>query len=66
MDSFTLSPHAENPLWRTPIRPDVFHMAEQARILTIPGSEVEDRQYELNVIGLAMSTGMSISGFFVM
>ncbi len=32
-------------------------MAEQARILSIPGSEVEDRQYELNVSGLAMSSG---------
>ncbi|KAK3912926.1 Vacuolar protein sorting-associated protein 13B [Frankliniella fusca] len=57
VDSVTLSPHAENPLSRSPIRPDVFHMAEQARILSIPGSEVEDRQYELNVSGLAMSSG---------
>ncbi|KAJ1522739.1 hypothetical protein ONE63_001898 [Megalurothrips usitatus] len=57
VDSVTLSPHAENPLTRPPIRPDVFHMAEQARILSIPGSEVEDRQYELNITGLAMSTG---------
>ena len=58
LDSVTLAPHAENPLWRSPIRPDVFHMAEQARILSIPGSEVEDRQYELNIIGFSISTGM--------
>lgn len=57
VDSVTLLPHAENTLSRPPIRPDVFHMAEQARILSIPGSEVEDRQYELNICGLALSSG---------
>ena len=52
-----LSPHAENPLLRTPLRPDIYHMAEQARILTVPGSEVEDRQHELTVSGFAIRTG---------
>ncbi|XP_067008128.2 intermembrane lipid transfer protein VPS13B [Anabrus simplex] len=56
LDEITLSPQVENPLGRVLVRPDIYHMAEQARILGVPGSEVEDRQYQLDVVGLCVNT----------
>ncbi|GLH10327.1 Vacuolar protein sorting-associated protein 13 [Gryllus bimaculatus] len=56
-ENVTLSPQVENPLSRVLVRPDIYHWAEQAGILRIPGSGVEDRQYQLDVSGLNLSTG---------
>jgi hypothetical protein len=57
---YNLSIHffqADNPLGRTVVRSDIYHMAEQTRILYVPGSEVEDRQYQLDVRGFSVNTG---------
>ena len=52
-----VTPQVDNPLSRIMIRPDIFQVAERARILGVPGSEVEDRQYQIDVLGLSASTG---------
>ncbi|XP_074031826.1 vacuolar protein sorting 13B isoform X2 [Leptinotarsa decemlineata] len=51
-----LTPSAVNPICRSPIRPDIYEQAAHARILNIPGSEVEDRQYQLDLIGISVCT----------
>lgn len=48
---------ADNPLGRIVVRSDIYHMAEQTRMLCVPGSEVEDRQYQLDVKGFSGNTG---------
>lgn len=53
-----LTPVADNPICRTPIRPDIYQQAAQARILNVPGSEVEDRQYQLTINSLSINTGL--------
>jgi hypothetical protein len=45
----------ENKPSRILIRPELFHLSQA--ILNIPGSHIEDRQYEINLNGLAVLTG---------
>ena len=45
----SITPAVENPICRAPIRPDIYTKAAQLRILNIPGSKIEDRQYELTM-----------------
>lgn len=52
-----VNPQPENPICRTPLRQDIYHMAEKHRILNIPGSEVEDRQYQIDLISIRVNTG---------
>ncbi|OAD58896.1 Vacuolar protein sorting-associated protein 13B [Eufriesea mexicana] len=49
LDGVRITPHAENPICRTPLRLDIYQLAAQANILSIPGSAVEDRQYQINI-----------------
>ncbi|XP_075147258.1 vacuolar protein sorting 13B isoform X1 [Haematobia irritans] len=49
IDGINVTPNLQNPLQRKPLRPDVYGKAASMGILTIPGSMVEDRQYELTV-----------------
>lgn len=53
----TANPHPENPLCRSPLRPDIYHKGEKQRILNIPGSELEDRQYQFNLTNIKIQTG---------
>jgi len=39
------------------VRSDIYHMAEQTRMLCVPGSDVEDRQYQLDIKGFSVNTG---------
>jgi len=48
---------ADNPLGRTAVRSDIYRLAEQARMLCVPGSDVEDRQYQLDIKGFTVNTG---------
>lgn len=57
IESIIVSPQVDNPLSRIMIRPNIFHMAEQAKILGVPGSQVEDRQYQLDVQDFSATTG---------
>lgn len=52
-----ITPNLENPLQRAPIRPDVYSKAAQLGFLNTPGSLVEDRQYELVLQKLSVSSG---------
>ncbi|XP_028899829.2 intermembrane lipid transfer protein VPS13B isoform X2 [Zeugodacus cucurbitae] len=57
IESLKVTPTLENPLQRTPIRPDVYSKAAQLGFLNTPGSLVEDRQYELVLQNLSVSSG---------
>ncbi|KAH0999222.1 hypothetical protein HUJ04_005426, partial [Dendroctonus ponderosae] len=57
LQKISLNPQAVNPICRTPIRSDIYDQAAHARILNIPGSEVEDRQYQLDIVGISVCTG---------
>ncbi|XP_026672531.1 vacuolar protein sorting-associated protein 13B isoform X2 [Ceratina calcarata] len=56
LDGIRIAPHAENPVCRTPLRLDIYQLAAQANILSIPGSAVEDRQYQINVKSICAHT----------
>uniref|UniRef100_A0A8C4PXQ0 VPS13-like middle region domain-containing protein n=1 Tax=Eptatretus burgeri TaxID=7764 RepID=A0A8C4PXQ0_EPTBU len=56
IDSVMLSPQADNPLTRTVLRKDIYQQALTLGVLREPGSEVEDRQYQLDLCGLSVST----------
>nr|XP_031825790.1 vacuolar protein sorting-associated protein 13B isoform X2 [Nomia melanderi] len=56
LDGIRITPHAENPICRTPLRLDIYQLAAQANILNIPGSAVEDRQYQININGICAHT----------
>ncbi|XP_012153493.2 vacuolar protein sorting 13B isoform X2 [Megachile rotundata] len=56
VDGVRITPHAENPICRTPLRLDIYQLAAQANILSIPGSAVEDRQYQINIKGICIHT----------
>nr|CAI5821779.1 unnamed protein product [Callosobruchus analis] len=57
VQKISLTPTAVNPICRTPIRQDIYDQAVHARILNIPGSEVEDRQYQFDMLGMWIATG---------
>ncbi|KAK9889545.1 hypothetical protein WA026_006900 [Henosepilachna vigintioctopunctata] len=57
ISKISLTPNAVNPLCRTPYRPDIYQHAARNRILNIPGSEIEDRQYQLDISGISLNTG---------
>ncbi|XP_052863734.1 intermembrane lipid transfer protein VPS13B [Anopheles cruzii] len=56
--SITVHHNVENPICRVPLRPDVYTKAAQMRILNVPGSKIEDRQYELLLKEISLSTGV--------
>ncbi|XP_055526290.1 intermembrane lipid transfer protein VPS13B [Wyeomyia smithii] len=56
ISSITIHHNVENPLCRVPLRPDVYTKAAQMRILNVPGSKIEDRQYELIMKNISLST----------
>ncbi|KAG8228723.1 hypothetical protein J437_LFUL009405 [Ladona fulva] len=58
VDRLNVAPQVENPIGRVHIRPDIYTMAEEAKILDVPGSVVEDRQYQIQVHNIGVSTGM--------
>lgn len=61
IDSINITPNLQNPLQRKPLRPDVYGKAASMGILSIPGSFVEDRQYELTLNKLSAASGNWLS-----
>ncbi|XP_072031129.1 intermembrane lipid transfer protein VPS13B-like isoform X1 [Amphiura filiformis] len=57
VNSVVLSPHADNPLQRLVVKKDVYRKAVQSGITDRPGSEIEDRQYQLDIDGMTVSVG---------
>nr|XP_002741992.1 PREDICTED: vacuolar protein sorting-associated protein 13B-like [Saccoglossus kowalevskii] len=54
VSSVSLVPHADNPLSRLVLKKDIYRHAMHAGILQQPGSEVEDRQYQLDISGMSL------------
>lgn len=54
--SVSLSPQVENPLSRRILREDLFSWAQEHRLLATLGSNIEDRQYQLDLAGLLVCT----------
>lgn len=48
---------AENPLYRKPVRGDIYSKATLLGILSIPGSKIEDRQYEMHLVNISLCSG---------
>lgn len=57
LGSLTIVPHAVNPLARLIVDKTLYSKALHAGITHHIGSEVEDRQYQMDVTGLGISTG---------
>ncbi|XP_023169164.2 vacuolar protein sorting-associated protein 13B isoform X2 [Drosophila hydei] len=57
IESIKLTPSVENPLVRQPIRQDIYNKAAEMNMLCTPGALVEDRQYELSVRKISLSSG---------
>ncbi|XP_017076320.2 vacuolar protein sorting-associated protein 13B [Drosophila eugracilis] len=57
IESIQLTPSLENPLVRQLVRPDIYQKAAELNMLSTPGALVEDRQYELSVRKVSLSTG---------
>ncbi|XP_077951726.1 intermembrane lipid transfer protein VPS13B isoform X2 [Gasterosteus aculeatus] len=49
LGSLSMAPQADNPLTRTVLRKDIYQHALHLGILRDPGSEVEDRQYQVDL-----------------
>jgi vacuolar protein sorting-associated protein 13B len=58
LDGAELSPHVQNPVGRSvQLKPDLYDEAERQGLLFIPGHDVEDRQYQIDLSGLSFSSG---------
>lgn len=67
LDGAELSPHVQNPIGRTvQLKPDLYDEAERQGLLFVPGHDVEDRQYQIDVSGLSLSSGDVSSSIFVL
>lgn len=57
INGINVQPHADNPLSRIVQDKEVYKLATQVGILNLPGSQVEDRQYQLDIHALSLATG---------
>ena len=59
LDGMELSPRVQNPIGRSGLllKPDIYSEAEQSGILFVPGQDVEDRQYQIDLNGISFSSG---------
>ncbi|XP_008548362.1 intermembrane lipid transfer protein VPS13B [Microplitis demolitor] len=55
-DGISIIPHADNPICRMILRPDIYELAAQSNILNTPSSILEDRQYQIKVNGISISS----------
>uniref|UniRef100_UPI0037E89457 intermembrane lipid transfer protein VPS13B-like isoform X1 n=1 Tax=Semicossyphus pulcher TaxID=241346 RepID=UPI0037E89457 len=56
LGSLGMAPQADNPLTRTVLRKDIYQRALNLGILRDPGSEVEDRQYQVDLQSINIGT----------
>uniref|UniRef100_A0ABM5GCA8 Intermembrane lipid transfer protein VPS13B isoform X2 n=1 Tax=Pogona vitticeps TaxID=103695 RepID=A0ABM5GCA8_9SAUR len=54
--SVSMAPQADNPLSRVVLRKDIYQRALNLGILRDPGSEVEDRQYQIDLQSINIGT----------
>ena len=55
IESFSIAPQADNPISRILIKPDIYHLS--GPVLDVPGSMVENRQYQIDIKEVGMFTG---------
>ncbi len=55
VEAVSISPQVENPVSRILVKPDVYHRHQAS--LDVPGSKVENRQYQLDLQGIGLYTG---------
>ena len=58
-ESMSLSPIVDNPVSRILVKPEIYHLSQQ--ILDVPGSQVENRQYQFDLKGIGLFTGKHLS-----
>ncbi len=59
LDGAELSPHVQNPIGRSvQLKPDLYYEAERQGLLFVPGNDIEDRQYQIDLTGLSFSSGL--------
>lgn len=58
LQTLAVHPQADNPLQRMAIDKGLYHQALHAGITQLPGSAIEDRQYQIDVKGLTLCTGI--------
>ena len=58
--SVLIQPHADNPLPRYPVEKELYHQALVCGMTHQPGTAVEDRQYQIDVRGFSLSSGLSV------
>lgn len=63
IDSMIIMPHADNPLPRQVLMPDIYSSAKKC--LHIPGAAIEDRQYQVDISGISLSTGETFYSQFI-
>ena len=56
--SVSVEPQAENPLPRYAVEKDLYHRALQLGLAQQPGSAVENRQYQVDIKGMTVCSGM--------
>ncbi|XP_073406560.1 intermembrane lipid transfer protein VPS13B isoform X3 [Dendrobates tinctorius] len=56
--SVSMAPQADNPLCRSVLRKDIYQRALNLGILRDPGSEVEDRQYQIDLQLINIGTAL--------
>ncbi|XP_073535716.1 intermembrane lipid transfer protein VPS13B isoform X2 [Phyllobates terribilis] len=56
--SVSMAPQADNPLSRSVLRKDIYQRALNLGILRDPGSEVEDRQYQIDLQSINIGTAL--------
>ncbi|KAL1767820.1 vacuolar protein sorting-associated protein 13B [Sigmodon hispidus] len=54
--SVAMAPQADNPLGRSILRKDIYQRALNLGILRDPGSEIEDRQYQIDLQSISIGT----------
>ncbi|XP_054840360.1 intermembrane lipid transfer protein VPS13B [Eublepharis macularius] len=54
--SVSMAPQADNPLSRVVLRKDIYQRASNLGIIRDPGSEVEDRQYQIDLHSINIGT----------
>lgn len=54
--SVSMAPQADNPLGRSVLRKDIYQRALNLGILRDPGSEIEDRQYQIDLQSISIGT----------
>ena len=57
MKKLNITSQVENPLTWILVEPSLYQQASNCRTLTVPWSPVEDRQYQVDIVGVSLATG---------